>query len=114
MTCKDCKLWKTCNSASKSDEYGEDGDSWANWCDDFRTIHRSRSVRNGEYIIYQSGYNWHIMMIHEPTGKMMMHCSCTAKKTKKELFDMVKLYHDLQKIEKEILNDERKEAGQAK
>ena len=85
MTCKDCKKWKQCKSSAKSDKYEEDGDSWANWCDDFDTIHKGKSISKGRYTITQSGYTWHLMIVDEQTGHMMLHAQCRKEMSEEEL-----------------------------
>lgn len=49
MTCKDCKKWEKCKHSLKSDKYAEDGDSWANWCMNFDTIHKGKSISKSRY-----------------------------------------------------------------
>lgn len=85
MTCKDCKSRHTCTNPNKSYEYEEDGDSLANWCDEFSSIHKSKTVVKDGLRITQSGYNFHIMVVDNKTDKPILHSSCTEKLSKKEL-----------------------------
>lgn len=68
MTCKDCKKRNNCKDPDKSFKYDEDGDSWANWCDDFDTIHADKTIHNGGLVVTQLGYNFHIWVADEKTG----------------------------------------------
>ena len=86
MTCKDCKKWETCTSCEKSDKPNPyDGDTWANWCDGFDTIHKGKSISKGRYTITQSGYNWHLMIVDEQTEHMMLHAQCRKEMSEEEL-----------------------------
>lgn len=89
MTCKDCKLHRHCTDKHKSYKYSDDGDSWAHWCDDFKSKHRSRSITKNGYTVIQSGYNWHIHIADNETGSMIMHVACNKRKSKRELSKML-------------------------
>lgn len=95
MTCKDCKQWKICTDRRKSGKVNIDGDSWANWCDHFNTIHSDKEVKQDGIIVHQTGYNWHVTMWDEATGKLLMHASCTKEQTEKELLEFISLYKDV-------------------
>lgn len=85
MTCKDCKSRHTCTEPNKSYEYEEDGDSWANWCDDFDTIHKEKTVVKDGLRITQSGYSFNICVRDEKTGNLISHFLCRDEMTKNEL-----------------------------
>ena len=85
MTCKDCKKCNNCKDPDKSFKYDEDGDSWANWCDDFDTIHADKTIHNGGLVVTQCGYNFHIWVADEKTGKALAHFGCEEEKNEKEL-----------------------------
>lgn len=95
MTCKDCKQWKTCNSSAKSDRYSDDGDSWANWCEEFVSRFKDKTVRWGEYRITQSGYNLHTMIIKG--NQFVMHAQTTKPLTRLELYRQLKRYLNFSK-----------------
>lgn len=107
MTCKDCKNRRHCNSVLKSYVYGEDRDSWANWCDDFVTRHKSKKIHKDGFIVTQSGYNWHIMIADEKNKKVLLHASCTKRKSKRALKKMIDFYTDtLPKLKEMVANDD--------
>ena len=86
MTCKDCKSRHTCTEPHKSYEYEKDGDSWANWCDDFDTIHEDKTVVKDGLRIVKSGYNFNIMVFDDETDKLLFDCICQDEMTIKELY----------------------------
>lgn len=85
MTCKDCKKRNNCKDPDKSFKYDEDGDSWANLCDDFDTIHADKTIHNGGLVVTQCGYNFHIWVADEKTGKALAHFGCEEEQNEKEL-----------------------------
>jgi len=85
MTCKDCKNNEKCTNPNKSYKYN-DGDSWANWCDDFSSIHESKSVKVNGLTIAQSGYNYHILVFDD--DGMVAHMSCTREYSEDELISI--------------------------
>lgn len=85
MTCKDCKSRHACTEPNKSYEYDKDGDSWANWCDDFDTIHEDKTVVKDGLQITQSGYSFNVWVRDKKTGKLISHFMCRDEMTKKEL-----------------------------
>ena len=95
MTCKDCKSHRNCANEHKSYKYCADGDSWAHWCDDFKSKHRSRSITKNGYTVTQSGYNWHIHIADNETGSMVMHAACNKRMSKRELSKMLNVYKTL-------------------
>ena len=76
MTCKDCKSRHACTEPNKSYEYDKDGDSWANRCDDFDTIHEDKTVVKDGLRITQSGYSFNVWVRDDETGKLLFHCIC--------------------------------------
>lgn len=92
MTCKDCVNRRHCNSLLKSYWYGEDGDSWANWCDEFMSRHKPISVEKDGYTAYQSGSDYHISITEKLTGQMVFHASCTKRVSKRALRRMIDQY----------------------
>ena len=89
MTCKDCKKWKTCKYPNKSDKPDLDGDTWANWCGFFETIHVNKEVEYEHWLIVQGGYTWHISIWDLNTNQLLHHMSCTVEKTEEELKQML-------------------------
>ena len=90
MTCKDCRDRRKCECGFKSYRYNDDGDSWANWCDGFNSKHRTRRIKYKGYIVEQSGYNWHVMVIDPATDKMVLHAACEKRQSKRQLRETVR------------------------
>lgn len=90
MTCKDCKSYDTCTIEYKSAELSADGDSWANWCDDFDSIHASKVVEKDGYTIFQSGYNYHVS-VFDNEDKLIFHAQVTKELTETELSEYLKV-----------------------
>lgn len=105
MTCEDCKISDICTDKHKSYKYSEDGDSWANWCDEFQSIFRDKSVVVDGYTITQSGANHHVMIV-DKDGNFVMHAACTKDLTEDELRRKLDLYFALVKAERKIKADE--------
>ena len=107
MTCKDCKNRRNCTDGHKSYRLNKDGDSWANWCDDFVTRHKAKKIHKDGFIVTQSGYNWHIMIIDEKTNKMLLHAACTKRKSKRALKKMIDFYtKTLPKLKEMAVNED--------
>ena len=85
MTCKDCKNRRTCTEPNKSYKYDKDGNSWANWCDDFDTIHKDKTMVKDGFQITQSGYNFYVWVRDEKTGELMSHFVCQKQLSEREL-----------------------------
>jgi hypothetical protein len=105
MTCKDCKISDKCQDRHKSFEYEKDGDSWANWCDDFQSVHKGKRVVVDGYTVMQSGENHHVMIV-DAEGNMIMHSACTRELTEDELRGQLDLYRMLVKAVKRIEDEE--------
>ena len=45
---------------------------------------RVYTYEHNGYVLQQSSYNWHYMIIDTKTDKMVMHVSCTEKLTEDE------------------------------
>lgn len=103
MKCKDCRKRRKCISCLKSYRYSNDGDSWANWCDDFDSVHKTRTLYKDGYLVMQSGVDWHIVIIDDYTNEMVLHEQCTKKMSNKKLLKMIDHYR------KGIYNQKRME-----
>lgn len=89
MTCKDCVKYPACtNSLISPDE-----DGCAEWCDEFVTVHKSKTVEFGGYTVHQTGYNFHVTLYKD--GKMVAHFNCTNEQTEEELKEFVGLYEQM-------------------
>ena len=95
MTCKDCVKYPACTDALK---VSLDEDGYAELCDRYVSIHKSKTVEVGGYTVHQSGYNHHVAVVKD--GKMVAHFSCTKEQTEEELREFVGLYKMLFKKEK--------------
>jgi len=107
MTCKDCKLFKTCTDNHKTTKY-KDGDSWANWCDDFRSRHKDKTVIYQGYTFVQNASSGNIW-VYDSNGQFRMHAICTKFLTKRDLEKYARDYVDnlpaFNKILKETLTN---------
>lgn len=54
MTCADCKDYKICRYKFKSSVCSADGDFVANYCDEFKSIHKPHEVVKDGIRVYQS------------------------------------------------------------
>lgn len=97
MTCKDCKKKRKCVSGNKSFLYDPDGDSWANWCDDFESKHKSRTVHYKGFTAVQSGYN---ILYSDADQNAWYHMNCTKRLSRRELKKDIELYLQLSDPEK--------------
>lgn len=85
MTCRDCKNRHGCTEPYKSYKYEKDGDSVENWCDDFDTKHKDKTVVKDGLRIKQSGYSFNVWVSDEKTGELISYFICCKKKSKREL-----------------------------
>lgn len=92
MTCKDCEHRRKCTDTHKNYRVGADGDSWANWCDEFMSRHKPISVEKDGYTAYQSGSNYHISITEKLTGQMVLHAACNKRVSKRTLKKMIDQY----------------------
>ncbi len=107
MTCKDCKRRFHCTETNKSYKYSKDGDSWANWCDDFLSRHKSIWVEKDGYTAYQSGTNYHISITDNMRDQMVLHAICTKRKSKRALRKMIDFYtKTLPKLKEMVANED--------
>lgn len=91
MTCKDCKKYSKCTCASKSIEDKGYMNNWADWCDEFVSIHKDRLVEKDGYTIYQLGYNWHTI-IYDADGKLVFHAPTPKAMNKEELEEYLRRF----------------------
>ena len=95
MTCKDCRRFKSCLNVHKSAFPDPDGDSWANWCDDFDSVYDDQIIEDGDFTIVQSGYNHHVTIWQKmPDGseRFILHSQCQKRLTVEELRGQLKTY----------------------
>lgn len=111
MTCRDCTKKDVCKSMHKSFKYDKDGDSWANWCDDFKSIHKNKTVYKDGLEITQCGYNFHIWVTDEKTGELLLHAQCDKSISEEQLKQYADLVNNskLDEIFNEIFNDKKSE-----
>lgn len=104
MTCADCRDFSTCDFEFKSLTYSEDGDSVANHCDEFNSIHNPKEVIKNGIVVHQTPRGG-IYAYDESTGKLIYHALCYEMKTDEELkqtADFIK--NQLSKIVQQIEN----------
>lgn len=106
MTCKDCKNEKTCIDKNKSYKADADGDTWANWCDDFKSIHPDKEVEYHGIIALQTVYNWHIHYFDAKTLKWIGHASCTREMSEEELKKSIESFEKITNIFDDVCKDE--------
>lgn len=92
MTCKDCKNRRICTDDHKSYHLSNDGDSWANWCDEFISRHKPISVEKDGYTAYQNGTNYHITITENLSDQMVLHAACNKRVSKRALRRMIDQY----------------------
>lgn len=84
MTCKDCTDYSFCCYEYKSLEYNDDGDSIANHCDEFSSVHNPKEVLKNGIVVHQTPRGG-IYAHDEKTGKLIYHALCYEMKTDEEL-----------------------------
>ena len=108
MTCKDCKKEKKCIDKRKSYDYDKDGEAWAEWCDDFDTIHPDKEVEYRGVIAHQTGYNWHVHYIDADTHEWIGHASCTREMSEEELKKSIESFEKITNVFDDVCKDEEK------
>ena len=53
------------------------------------------SYEHEGYILQQTAYNWHYMIIDPKESKAVMHASCTKKLTEQEAKEAIEFYLEL-------------------
>ncbi len=89
MTCRSCKRFKECDDPHRSCKYDKDGDSWANWCDEFLPIRETVCIEVDGYEVRQSGLNYHVTIRDIESGQTVAHYACKAYKSLASLKKMV-------------------------
>lgn len=52
------------------------------------------------YLLQQTSYNWHYMIIDLSTNKMVMHCQCSKKLTEDTAKESIEFYLKIREGEK--------------
>ena len=102
MTCRSCKRFKECTDPHRSCKYDEDGDSWANWCDEFFPVRETICIELEGYEVTQNGRNHHVMIRDIESGRIVAHYSCNKPKTIASLRKMVIEYKAWLKAHRKI------------